>query len=60
MDPETIVLAIMEIVKLINFYNANLSPAEAKIQTDRWAHVLDFLFAWVDKLPKPVVPASGV
>jgi hypothetical protein len=60
MTPDLIVAAIVEIVKLINFYNATLSPDEAKLQTARMAKVLDFLFGWLDKIhataPAAVAP----
>lgn len=46
---EGVVGAIVELVKLINFYNANLTPEEAHIQTARLARVLDFLFGWLDR-----------
>lgn len=58
MTPDTIFLAIVEVVKLINFYNANLSPAEAVKQTARMAKVLDALFGWLDKAPTPVASAT--
>lgn len=62
MTPEAIVLAITEVIKLINFYNANLSPAEAAVQTARMAKVLDFLFGWLDRLgvkPAAKPPLAG-
>lgn len=47
---EEIVMALVEVFKLINFYNATLSPEEALKQTARVAVVADFLFGWLDKL----------
>ncbi len=57
MTIEAIMQGLVEIAKLINFYNANLAPAEAAKQVARWAKVSDFLFGWIDRLqPTAKVP----
>ena len=58
MTAVAIVAAITEVVKLLNFYHANMPPAEAQAQAARWAKVLDFLFRWLDKADD-VKPAAN-